>query len=258
MDLHSDFTDDRNEYLFFVQIGLPQTAQILIYRKHQHCNIKFGKRKAWYLQYILSLTCYLPCNCVIDTVPMEWLLSFSLDLLDSRARPRSIRVGALGIGRLELSLLNMRMTAGTSGRSWAWSCTHSNAMWMHLKTCRIEHDGFINGSIISSPLSSFHCCHAWKMVANSSHEETNKRNVRMDAAYGIRARLHIPRCLGSPAGHESWQPSSLWWSPRSELQSCRHRTWPRKCLPWHIQETCSRCKKKIQLKHNAVVILQSS
>jgi hypothetical protein len=50
---------------------------------------------------------------------MEWLLSFSLDLLDSIARPRSIRVGGLGRGRLELSLLSITMTAGMSGRSWA-------------------------------------------------------------------------------------------------------------------------------------------
>lgn len=177
---------------------------------------------------------------------MEWLFSFSLDLLVSVARPCSIRVGGIGMGRLELSLLNIRMTAGTSGRSWAWSCTHSNAMWMHLKTCRSEHDDLINGSISSSPLSSFHCRHTWKMVAKSSHEE-RKQNIRTSVGYGIRMCLHILPCLGSPADHESWQPFSLWWSPRSEFQSYKHQIWLRKCLPLHIQETCSHCKRKMNL-----------
>ena len=55
----------------------------------------------------------------MDTVPMEWLCSFSLDLLDSSSRPRSIRVGGRGLGRLELSLLSMIITVGMSGRSSA-------------------------------------------------------------------------------------------------------------------------------------------
>lgn len=108
--------------------------------------------------YILFLLFYLPCrSTVIDTVPMELFWYFSLD---SISRPRSIRVGGPGLGRLELSLLNIRMTKGMSGRSSARSCTHRSAMWMHLRTCRTEQDTLINGSISSSALSSFHCLHA--------------------------------------------------------------------------------------------------
>jgi len=66
-----------------------------------------------------SVLFYLPCSCVIETVPMELLCSFSLDLLDSSSRPRSIRVGGRGLGRLELSLLSMIITVGMSGRSSA-------------------------------------------------------------------------------------------------------------------------------------------
>ena len=50
----------------------------------------------------------------MDTVPMEWLCSFSLDLLDSSSRPWSIRWAAAGLGRLELSLLSMIITVGMS------------------------------------------------------------------------------------------------------------------------------------------------
>ena len=158
-----------------LQISMSEGPWILIYTRQYLCNSREkGKKRTTKLLMIftmLSLLSYLPCNCVIDTVPMEWRRSFSLDLLVSAERPWSIRVGGLGMGRLELSLLNISMTAGISGRSCAWSWTHSNAMWMHLKTCRSEHDALINGSISSSPLSSFHCRHAWKIVVKSSHED---------------------------------------------------------------------------------------
>jgi hypothetical protein len=68
---------------------------------------------------ILSLLFYLPYTCVIDIVPTEWLCSFSLDLLVSASPPRSIKVGGLRLGRFKLSLLNIRMTVGMSGRSSA-------------------------------------------------------------------------------------------------------------------------------------------
>jgi hypothetical protein len=138
----------------------------LIRDKWQIINIRKGEQKKpniSQIQYIFRVILHLPCNCVIVTVPMEWLRSFSLDLLDSISRPRSISVGGLGLGRLELSLLSIRMTVGMSGRSSAWSCTHSNAIWMHLSTCRTEHDALITGSISSAALSSFHCRHAWNM-----------------------------------------------------------------------------------------------
>jgi hypothetical protein len=105
---------------------------------------------------------YLPYTCVIDTVPTVWSCSFLHDLPDSASQPRRIR--DFGLGRFKLSLLNIRMTLRMSGRSSARSCTHSSAMWMHLETRREEHDSLIDGSINSIPLSSFHCCHAWKMV----------------------------------------------------------------------------------------------
>jgi len=139
------------------ETNLQQTAN---YQHHKGRR----EREISQLQYIFRAILYLPCSCVIDTVPMEWLRSFSLDLLDSISRPRSIRVGGLGLGRFALSLLNIRMTVGMSGRSSAWSCTQSNAMWMHLRTCRTEHDALITGSISSAALSSFHCRHAWKCL----------------------------------------------------------------------------------------------
>lgn len=140
------------------ETNLQQTAN------YQHHKGRTKKERHHNFSIFFVLYSYLPCSCVIDTVPMEWLPSFSLDLLDSISRPRSIRVGGLGLGRLELSLLNIRMTVGMSGRSSAWSCTQSNAMWMHLRTCRTEHDALITGSISSAALSSFHCRHAWKCL----------------------------------------------------------------------------------------------
>lgn len=130
---------------------------------------------SWRVPFQYLSLFYLPCSCVIDTVPMEWLCSFSLDLVDSISRPRSIRVGGLGFGRLE-SLLNMIITVGMSGRSSAWSCTHNSAICMHLKTCRSEHDGLISGSIRSAALSSFHCRHAWKKGCQVRHQAANQKN----------------------------------------------------------------------------------
>lgn len=59
--------------------------------------------------------------------------------------------------------------------------------------------------------------------------------------------LHILQYSRSPHDSGSSQPSFLWWSPRSGLQSHRRQTWLRKCLPLRIQETCSHCKTKFNI-----------
>lgn len=59
--------------------------------------------------------------------------------------------GSFGNGRLEFALLNMRITDEMLGLSAATSCTHSNAIWMHLATSSvIDKDGSIKSTCLSS------------------------------------------------------------------------------------------------------------
>jgi hypothetical protein len=92
-------------------------------------------------------------------VDVLWKATKLLDLW----RLRLENAGSFGEGSDALSLLNIWTTNGIVGLSAGDSWTHKSPTWMHLKILSgLSHESFIDGSIRSSPLASFHNSHAWE------------------------------------------------------------------------------------------------
>lgn len=104
---------------------------------------------------------YLPRMTLIVTLFEDAASWFSFHISVSRLCLIDVKVGCLGIDKLEFSLSIINITAGMFGLWAATSCTHSMPTCMHLTTCSREQDFVIKGSSnsIALPLSQrSHAC----------------------------------------------------------------------------------------------------
>ena len=108
------------------------------------------------------------------------MLQESVAVMDASSFPTLTLkyAGCLGSARIIVSLLRIATTSAIVGRSFAFSCTHNNAMLMH----RIISTEWLLGtkyaSTRSAHLPSSHSCHAYKKFCHTCKFNVveNKKN----------------------------------------------------------------------------------
>lgn len=90
-----------------------------------------------------------------------------------------VNAGCFGLGR-GASPFNMTTTSDMVGLSFASSCTHKSAIWMHLNTSWEQSDKIIDESMISRALPSLHSSQTCRFV-NSINQKSTELTIKINS-----------------------------------------------------------------------------
>ena len=126
-----------------------------MYSHSEHSHLK---QFTIILSTIMFIQYYLPY--AMDTVSSLALYGSAVVKASSFATLTWKYPGCLGSGRVTLLLLSIATTSDMLGLSVAFSCTHNNAMLMHLIISSVQPLAAIDASTSANHLRSPHKCHA--------------------------------------------------------------------------------------------------